>query len=87
MPLRVTSHVQKDGNGFFGSCVEFPGVIVGEMTENACLEQTREAVLEHFEILMSEGISIPNEVINRNSNETHSADFLVTTSKSGLSKY
>lgn len=67
--IRVTICVQEDGNGFFGSCKEFPGVIVGEMTEEDCLEQTREAVKEHLDILISEGLELPEEVVIRDPNE------------------
>ncbi len=67
--IRVTICVKEDGNGFFGSCKEFPGVVVGEMTEEDCLEQTRGAVREHLDILLSEGLAIPEEAIIRNADQ------------------
>ena len=67
--IEVTICVQEDGNGFHGSCKELPGVIVGEMTEEDCLEKTREAVREHLDILISNGLSIPEEAIVRDPKE------------------
>ncbi|MXZ45139.1 MAG: type II toxin-antitoxin system HicB family antitoxin [Gammaproteobacteria bacterium] len=67
--IRVTICVQEDENGFFGSCKEFPGVVVGEMTEEDCLEHTRGAVREHLDVLLSKGLSIPEEAIIRNADE------------------
>lgn len=69
LAIRVTICVQEDGNGFFGSCKEFPGVIVGEMTEEDCLEQTRETVKEHLDTLISEGLEIPEEIVIRDARE------------------
>ncbi|MXZ56787.1 MAG: hypothetical protein F4227_00325 [Gammaproteobacteria bacterium] len=63
--IRVTICVTEDGNGFYGSCKEFPDVVVGEMTEEDCLEQTRSAVREHLDILLSKGLAIPEEAIIR----------------------
>lgn len=63
--IKTTIHVRKDGNGFCGSCIEFPGVVVGELTEKECLKQTRDAVREHLEILIAKGMKIPKETIVR----------------------
>lgn len=67
--IRVTICVLEDGNGFFVSCKEFPGVIVGEMTEEDCLEQTREAVKEHLDTLISDGLELPEDAVIRDASE------------------
>ena len=67
--IRVTICVQEDGNGFFGSCKEFPGVIVGEMTEQDCLKQTRETVKEHLDTLISDGLELPEDAVIRDASE------------------
>ncbi len=88
MAIRTTVHILEDGNGFYGSCKEFPGIVVGELTEKECLKQTREAVKQHLEVLIAKGLDIPEESIvsshkEMQSRQLNSIEDIPVTSLSG----
>lgn len=61
--IRVTITVEPDDEMFFGTCKEFPGVLVNGVSEQECLEKTRAAIHKYLEICVSKGIPFPDGVI------------------------
>ncbi|MDE0094634.1 MAG: hypothetical protein OXO49_09070 [Gammaproteobacteria bacterium] len=67
--VRVTLTVEPEDDMFFGTCKEFPGVLVNGVSEQDCLDRTRVAINSYLEICVSKGIPFPDGVIIRDTDE------------------
>lgn len=64
--IRVTITVEPDDDMFFGTCEEFPGVLVNGTTAMECLTRTKEAIQEHLETFIPRGMKVPKKAIIHN---------------------
>ncbi len=61
--IRVTITVEPDDDMFFGTCEEFPGVLVNGITAMECLTRTKEAIRECLETFIPRGMKVPKKAI------------------------